>query len=64
MLLRQSEVVQKYSLSKTTLHRWVEAGILTDYRTVGKHRRYDSVEIERVLSVSSRSDGNEDGSPT
>ena len=64
MLLRQSEVEQKYRLSKTTLHRWIRMGVLTEHRTAGEHRRYDSAEIERVLSVSSRSEGNEDGSPT
>jgi len=52
MLLRQSEVEQKYRISKTTLHRWLKDGKLTDHRTVGGHRRYDSAEIERLLSVS------------
>jgi excisionase family DNA binding protein len=52
MLLRQSEVEQKYRLSKTTLHRWLRDGKLTDHRTVGGHRRYDSAEIEALLSVS------------
>ena len=51
MLLRQSEVTQKYRLSKTTLHRWLKDGKLTDHRTVGGHRRYDSAEIEQLLSV-------------
>lgn len=52
MLLRQSEVTQKYRLSKTTLHRWLKDGKLTDHRTVGGHRRYDSAEVEALLSVS------------
>lgn len=52
MLLRQSEVTQKYRLSKTTLHRWLRDGKLTDHRTIGGHRRYDSAEIEVLLSVS------------
>lgn len=52
MLLRQSEVEQKYRISKTTLHRWLKDGKLTDYRTVGGHRRYDSAEIEGLLSIS------------
>ena len=51
MLLRQSEVEKTYRLSKTTLHRWLKNGKLTDHRTVGGHRRYDSAEIERLLSV-------------
>ncbi|MFA7212098.1 MAG: IS607 family transposase [Bacteroidales bacterium] len=50
--MRQSEVTQKYRLSKTTLHRWLRDGKLTDHRTVGGHRRYDSAEIEVLLSVS------------
>jgi len=62
MLLRQAEVEKLYRLSKNTLYRWIRMGVLTDHRTVGKHRRYDRAEIERVLSVSSR-EGNEDGSP-
>jgi len=52
MLLRQSEVEQKYRLSKTTLHRWLKNGKLIDHRTVGGHRRYDSAEIEAILSIS------------
>ncbi|MGQ9550744.1 MAG: helix-turn-helix domain-containing protein [Roseiflexus sp.] len=50
MLLRQSEVEQNYRISKSTLHRWIREGKLTDRRTVGGHRRYDSAEIERLLS--------------
>lgn len=41
-----------YRLSKTTLHRWLKNGNLTDHRTVGGHRRYDSAEIETLLAVS------------
>lgn len=52
MLLRQSEVEDVYRISKTTLHRWIRNGNLTDYRTVGGHRRYDSAEIEALLSAS------------
>jgi len=52
MLLRQSEVEQKYRLSKTTLHRWLRDGKLTEHRTAGGHRRYDSAEIEKLLSIS------------
>lgn len=52
MLLRQSEVERTYRLSKTTLHRWLKNGNLTDHRTVGGHRRYDSAEIEALLAVS------------
>lgn len=66
MLLRQSEVKNIYSISKTTLHRWIREGILTNYRTVGGHRRYDSKEIEAILSVSGdkykRKEGNDAGS--
>jgi len=52
MLLRQSEVEKTYRLSKTTLHRWLKDGKLTDHRTVGGHRRYDNAEIEVLLSIS------------
>jgi len=45
-------VEKAYRLSKTTLHRWLKDGKLTDHRTVGGHRRYDSAEIEQLLSVS------------
>jgi len=34
------------------LHRWIEDGVLTNHRTVGGHRRYDSSEIEQLLSIS------------
>ncbi len=33
------------------MHRWLKDGKLTDHRTVGGHRRYDSAEIEALLSV-------------
>ena len=52
MLLRQSEVEQKYRLSKTILHRWLRDGKLTEHRTAGGHRRYDRAEIEKLLSIS------------
>ena len=52
MLLRQSEVEKKYRISKTTLHKWVRDGVLTEHRTVGSHRRYDSAELEELLSIS------------
>jgi predicted site-specific integrase-resolvase len=52
MLLRQSEVEQKYRLSKTILHRWLKDGKLTEHRTAGGHRRYDRAEIEKLLSIS------------
>jgi len=45
-------VEQKYRLSKTTLHRWLKDGKLTEHRTTGGHRRYDSAEIEKLLSIS------------
>ncbi|MBI4640653.1 MAG: IS607 family transposase, partial [Candidatus Tectomicrobia bacterium] len=35
-----------------TLHRWLTDGKLTDHRTVGGHRRYESAEVEALLSVS------------
>ncbi|MBI4640213.1 MAG: IS607 family transposase [Candidatus Tectomicrobia bacterium] len=34
------------------MHRWLKDGKLTDHRTVGGHRRYESAEIEQRLSVS------------
>ncbi len=34
------------------MHRWLRDGKLTDHRTIGGHRRYDSAEIEVLLSVS------------
>lgn len=45
-------MTQKYRLSKTTLHRWLKDEKLTDHRTIGGHRRYDSAEVEALLSVS------------
>lgn len=49
MLLRQSEVTQRYRLSRITLHRWLKDGKLTDHRIVGGHRRYDSAEKDVAL---------------
>ena len=34
------------------MHRWLKDGKITDHRTVGRHRRYGSAEIEALLFVS------------
>ena len=34
------------------MHRWLRDGKLTEHRTAGGHRRYDSAEIEKLLSIS------------
>ena len=49
MLISQAEALQTFNLTKPTLHRWVREGRLTEYRTVGGHRRYDKKELERLL---------------
>ena len=56
MFLRQSEVTQKYRISRDTLHLWVKVGKLSNYRTVGGHRRYVDTEIERLLLVARSSE--------
>ena len=56
MFLRQAEVIQKYRVSKPTLHLWVEKGKLSNYRTVGGHRRYVDTEIEGLLLVAKSSE--------
>jgi len=41
-----------YQVSKTSWHRWVKEKKLTEHRTPGGHRRYDTAELERVFSLS------------
>lgn len=49
MLLRQKEAVIKYKVHFNSLRRWVKEGKLTEYRTPGGHRRYDSDELDQLF---------------
>jgi len=56
MLLRQAEVEERYRVSRSTLHRWLKEGVLTNHRTKGGHRRYESDELEKILSIGEKKD--------
>jgi excisionase family DNA binding protein len=53
MLLRPYEAAARYGISEDTFRRWTKSGKLKDHRTPGGHRRYNSVEIEEMLNISS-----------
>lgn len=46
--LTASEVTEIYAISPTTLWRWQRSNLVHPSR-VGKHRRYDTEEIEKLL---------------
>ena len=48
-LLYLRQVVKKFPLSRHTLYKMIAAGQITEYRTVGGHRRYDEDEILAAL---------------
>ena len=48
-LLRPSEVEKEYGLSLSTLYRYVKSKKLSEHRTSGGHRRFDSKELNAMM---------------
>jgi excisionase family DNA binding protein len=48
-LLYLRQVVKRFPLSRHTLYKMIAAGQITEYRTIGGHRRYDEDEILEAL---------------
>jgi len=48
-LLTPKQAREKCNCSWITLHRWVSAGRLSEYRTPNGHRRYDPAEIDKIF---------------
>lgn len=53
-LIRPKEAAALMCVSVTTLRRFANKGILSEYRTPGAHRRYNADEITRILTGSPR----------
>lgn len=49
MLLTQAEACKELNISRRTLLNWEEQGLITPYRTTGKHRRYEREDLLRLL---------------
>lgn len=48
-LLTLQEAVDFLKISKSTIRLWEKNGHINSIRTIGKHRRYDKKELDRVL---------------
>lgn len=48
-MLNLKEACEYLKISKSTIHRWEREGLISSIRTVGKHRRYQKFELDRVL---------------
>lgn len=51
MILRQSEAIKKYKVSKMALKKWMEEGKLSEIKTPGGHRRYLSEELDKLFGI-------------
>ena len=51
--LRTSEVKEKYNITRLTLYKWEQEGLIDPARTPGGHRRYSQAELEDVLGIES-----------
>lgn len=50
VLLTPSEVAHMFRVDPKTVTRWAKAGKLTSLRTLGGHRRYLEIEVNRLLT--------------
>ena len=48
-LLTSAEVAKILGVTAGSVKRWADLGLLRCARTVGRHRRFDPVEVERFL---------------
>ncbi|MFW6115906.1 MAG: MerR family DNA-binding transcriptional regulator, partial [Chloroflexota bacterium] len=51
--LRTSEVKEKCSITRLTLYKWEQEGLIDPARTPGGHRRYSQGELEDLLGIES-----------
>lgn len=50
-LLNLKEAMEYLHVSKSSLHRWDEAGKLVAIRTSGGHRRYRKSELDKFIGI-------------
>ena len=48
IVLRISEAANKLGVSVKTIRRWDHSGLIECFRTVGGHRRFLLIEIQRI----------------
>lgn len=51
MLLTQAQAMKELNISRGTILRWEQHGLLTPHRTIGGHRRYDRQELLKALGI-------------
>jgi len=51
--LRTSEVKERYNITRLTLYKWEQEGLIDPARTPGGHRRYSQAELEDLLGIKS-----------
>ena len=51
MLLRISDIENKYRLTHNSLKEWEKRGLLSAYKTPGGHRRYLESDIQKLLNM-------------
>ena len=51
--MRTSEVKEKYNITRLTLYKWEQEGLIDPARTPGGHRRYSQAELEDLLGIES-----------
>jgi excisionase family DNA binding protein len=49
-LLTQKEACKYLNISRTTILRWEDEGVVNPIRTTGKHRRYKIEDLDRLLN--------------
>lgn len=52
--MRTSEVKEKYNITRLTLYKWEQEGLIDPARTPGGHRRYSQAELEDLLGIEVR----------
>jgi excisionase family DNA binding protein len=50
VILTLGEVAELFAVSRRTVRRWADAGLLPSFRTLGGHRRFRWGEIRRVIA--------------
>ena len=50
MYLTLKQATIKYQISKVTLRRWMNIGLISQFRTPGGHRRFKDSEIQNLLT--------------
>ena len=49
--MRTSEVKEKYNITRLTLYKWEQEGLIDPAKTPGGHRRYSQAELEDLLGI-------------